>query len=314
MYITMYTTKEEIKYYKMTAKQLLKLKDKEFVKAVAKRRANKELEQIMKQGLSKEEIKKNMSEPELVVKCIWYFYCDVIEHEKLDIEELGLRLYLAEYSREEHIPYLSESLEAIGAYEYKKVFDDFLVQNNIDVNDLSAFAKIIDKDYYKQAEVYHFEDTDRKIREMSGLLPLLAKYIKEHMELFATDDKQVKPKNDSVGGKLKKKTYALNLLKKILIALHEKRFEDVVSLVDESTLNAEDMEECIQGTVEINEYRTMDKYIAKNLAGFEVNEDSFYIEYYITADGGNDLPLILIIDFTCNDDGSIKACLNIDAN
>ena len=63
MYITMYTTKEEIKYYKMTAKQLLKLKDKEFVKAVAKRRANKELEQIMKQGLSKEEIKKICPSP-----------------------------------------------------------------------------------------------------------------------------------------------------------------------------------------------------------------------------------------------------------
>ena len=91
-----------------------------------------------------------------------------------------------------------------------------------------------------------------------------------------------------------KRDFAINILKQLLTALHEKRFADVVNIVDECTLSVDDIIECVQGTVELNEFDSIDEYLEENIA-FVTNEgrEPFQIDYYIEADGGNDLPLII---------------------
>lgn len=109
-----------------------------------------------------------------------------------------------------------------------------------------------------------------------------------------------------------KRDFAINLLKEILAALHEKRFADVVNLVDECTLSVDDIIECVQGTVELNEFDAIDEYREKNIA-YITDEDSepFQIDYYIEADGGNDIPLIIQLK-TESRDGSRHTILDIE--
>ena len=69
-----------------------------------------------------------------------------------------------------------------------------------------------------------------------------------------------------------KKEQAIELLKKIFQALHEKRFGDIAKLVDTCTLDAQDIEECVQGTVEMNEFETMDTYREENICSIHERE------------------------------------------
>ncbi len=305
----MYTEKEKDHYCGMDQKKLLKLNDKELVTAVHIRKEEKAVKQL-KANIRYDDIRNQRSEPEKTADTIYYFYSSVIEHPKLELDELGMYYFLAGYTREYYVPYLSESLRKIKANEYKLVFDEFIIENNIDVNDLSEFPKETDSAYYKQAEMYDFSATDEKLRGMTGLIECLARYIRENISCFAEDKAPPKPSIFTVH---RRKSLAKSMLKKILVALHEKRFEDVVALVTESTLNAEDIEECIQGTVEDNGFSRMDKYIAKNVCGFYVEEDYVSIEYYLTADGNQELPLCLILDISEDEDGTVKSVLNIDA-
>lgn len=91
-----------------------------------------------------------------------------------------------------------------------------------------------------------------------------------------------------------KKEYAINLLKQILTALHEKRFGDVTNIVDESTLNVDEIIEFVQGTIELNEFNSIDEYREENIAYISsANKEPFEVVYYINADGGNDIPIVL---------------------
>lgn len=91
---------------------------------------------------------------------------------------------------------------------------------------------------------------------------------------------------------------AIEVLKNILHALHEKRFGDVISYVDESEI--EDLEtyltESVQETIEMNDFFTIDEYGApclfnpayeySQLDMDEYNDKSgFYLEYAMTSDG-----------------------------
>ena len=307
----MYTEKEEKYYCSLNQKKLIKLSDKELVKAVHIR---KEIEAVkqMKANVSYDEIRRQRSDPEMTVDAVYYFYSSVIEHPKLDIDELGMYYFLAGYTREYYVPYLSGSLTKIKADEYKAVFDDFIRDNNIDVNDLSQFPKEVDSDFYKRAKDYDFSATDEKLRGMTGIIELLAQYIRENIACFAEEAAPAKPKKPGIIETQNKKTLIRNLLKQVLTALHEKRFDDVVALVTESTLNAEDIEECVQGTVVDNDFHTIDKYIAKNVEELYVDGNRTCIGYYLTADGNNDLPMYLTIDLIENDDGTVSSILDIE--
>lgn len=112
-----------------------------------------------------------------------------------------------------------------------------------------------------------------------------------------------------------KKNYALELLKKILAALHEKRFGDVVRLVDECSLSESELQEFVQGTVEANGLKRIDGYLEENICSIdEEDDDPFIVETYLTADEGFDLPLCLSLELETGEDGSMKSMLNIEPN
>jgi hypothetical protein len=115
--------------------------------------------------------------------------------------------------------------------------------------------------------------------------------------------------------KINKKKFALELLKKILSALHEKRFDDVIRLVDECSMNENELQEFIQGTVEANGCGRIDEYQEENICSIDEEEDDpFFVETYLTADEGYDLPLCLSLELEADEDGNVKSVLEIDAN
>ena len=302
----MYTEKEEKYYCGLTQDKLLELSNIELTRAIFIR-----TDSLLAKLVYDEAAKAQVAEPVRVANLICDFYNSVFEHPNLEQEELGMRFYLGGYTREEYVPLISKYLGIIGAHEHKAVLDEFFAENNINVHDLSQFALYIDTAYYSQGKLYDFSATDEKLRGVKkDLRTLLAKYVRENISCFAEDKAPSKPSFFAVQ---KRKSFAKSLLKKILVALHEKRFGDVVAMVTESTLNAEDIEECIQGTVEDNGFSRMDKYIAKDVCGFYVEDDLVSIEYYLSADGNQELPLCLILDISEDEDGAVRSVLNIDA-
>lgn len=112
-----------------------------------------------------------------------------------------------------------------------------------------------------------------------------------------------------------KKKYALELLKKILEALHEKKFGEVIRLVDECALSESELQEFVQGTVEENGFERIDGYQEENICSMdEEDDDPFIVETYLTADEGFDLPLCLSLELETDEDGGIKSRLEIEPN
>lgn len=82
----------------------------------------------------------------------------------------------------EFAPYISDYLEIVGATEHKKLYDDFIKDNEIDVNDLSFF-KIEDLNEYKDiANAYPFEDFDDEFSNLDELADYIEKYYIEKMK------------------------------------------------------------------------------------------------------------------------------------
>ena len=113
-----------------------------------------------------------------------------------------------------------------------------------------------------------------------------------------------------------RKEYGLNILKQVLSALHDKRFADINTYVDEHTMEAEDYEEYIQGTVDDHELNVIDEYDPER----ELEDDFdygippsifFYLEYDITADDGEYTDMYIRIEIEFREDGSIKSSLDI---
>lgn len=119
-----------------------------------------------------------------------------------------------------------------------------------------------------------------------------------------------------------KKEQAVEVLKKVFHALHEKRFDDIAKIVDNCTLNAQEIEECVQGTVEVNEFETMDTYREENICSVQERQSSAFeadtyvsaieVDSYITADGGNELPLVLSLRLEHWADGTVRTSLDIE--
>lgn len=112
-----------------------------------------------------------------------------------------------------------------------------------------------------------------------------------------------------------RKNDALKLLKKILAALHEEKFGDVVRLVDECSMSADEIQEFVQGTVNDNGYERIDKYTEDNICAMdEEGDDPFLVETYLTADEGCDLSLCLSLELETDEDGEIRSRLDIQPN
>ena len=114
------------------------------------------------------------------------------------------------------------------------------------------------------------------------------------------------------------KKEAVETVKHILHVLHEKRWEDLPSCVDEMEwAGTEEIRECIQGTLELNELEAFDEYEAPSkfhpqyeyhpLSFYQRGEqDPFEVEYDLTADGGEQTDLCLELGFIPQEDGGLR--------
>lgn len=82
----------------------------------------------------------------------------------------------------EFAPYISDYLKIVGAIEHKKLYDDFIKENEINVNDLSFF-KIEDLNEYQDiVNAYPFEDFDDEFSDLEELADYIEKYYIEKMK------------------------------------------------------------------------------------------------------------------------------------
>ena len=110
---------------------------------------------------------------------------------------------------------------------------------------------------------------------------------------------------------------AVETLKAILHALHEKRYQDLPACVDEMEWSdPEEIRECIQGTLELNGFDAFDEYgvpctfrpqyeYRHEAEFFEYSDGSgFAVDYALTS-GGEPTDLCLQLKFLCRD-GALK--------
>ena len=107
----------------------------------------------------------------------------VTSYYEAEVNNGGLCQFFVNSSREV-APLLSECLKTIGADEHKKLYDSFISDNGIDVNDLSSFMIDDAAEFEAQTERYPFEDFDNAFYELDPIQDLLIPYIREHISEF----------------------------------------------------------------------------------------------------------------------------------
>lgn len=85
-------------------------------------------------------------------------------------------------SSSECAPYISKALDAIGATELKSLFDKFIKDNNIDVNDLSSFKISSVDEFEAQTERFDFDSFDDKFYEDDKFHNLIISYARKNIE------------------------------------------------------------------------------------------------------------------------------------
>lgn len=94
-----------------------------------------------------------------------------------EIQNGGLSQFFVNSSRE-YAPFVSEYLEILGAKEHKKLFDEFIKANSINVCDLSAFKMRNEGEYDKLLNLYPFDSFDNEYSKKEKLDKLLSEYSK----------------------------------------------------------------------------------------------------------------------------------------
>jgi hypothetical protein len=81
-------------------------------------------------------------------------------------------------------PYVSEALAAVGAEDHRKLFDEFIAANHINVNDLDSFRVSSVRGFRKQTKRFDFDAFDDRYYELDALEEPLANYIRAHIAEF----------------------------------------------------------------------------------------------------------------------------------
>ena len=118
------------------------------------------------------------------------------------------------------------------------------------------------------------------------------RYVRPELRLGAFLFKEVNLLNES------HRALAIETVKNILHVLHEKRYQDLPSCVDEMEwADTDEIRECIQGTLELNDFDTFDEYgvpctfqpeyeYHHEVMFFEYNDGSgFAVDYELTSGG-----------------------------
>lgn len=85
-------------------------------------------------------------------------------------------------SSSECAPFISKALEAIGALELKNLFDKFIEENNIDVNDLSSFKISSFEEFAEQTKRYDFDSFDNQFYDDENFYQQMIDYSRKHIE------------------------------------------------------------------------------------------------------------------------------------
>ncbi len=85
-------------------------------------------------------------------------------------------------SSSECAPYISKALESVGAFAIKDLFDKFISENKIDVNDLSSFKISSIDEYEAQTKRYDFDSFDDKFYEDENLHQQIIDYSRKNIE------------------------------------------------------------------------------------------------------------------------------------
>lgn len=109
------------------------------------------------------------------------------------------------------------------------------------------------------------------------------------------------------------KEQAIGIIKNILHAIHEKRYGDIITYVDETeTKDIDELFEFVQGTLELNDFDAIDEYGVpcnfhpeyeySQLNFYEYNNLSgFEVEYAMTSDSEL-IDMVLQLKFLYTDD------------
>lgn len=106
-----------------------------------------------------------------------------INYYDMEVQNGGLCQFFANSSRAV-APFISGCLETIGAFEHKKLYDDFVEQNRIDLTDLSSFDVEDMSEYQKQTERYPFDVFDNAFYDLPPLEGYLLEYVKQNISEF----------------------------------------------------------------------------------------------------------------------------------
>ncbi len=95
-----------------------------------------------------------------------------------EVNNGGLCQFLVNSSRE-CAPYVSGALKEIGALEIKNLFDEFVLKNSIDLNDLFEIHSI--EEYNTLEEKYDFDSFDDKFYEHEEFTIQVLTYARENI-------------------------------------------------------------------------------------------------------------------------------------
>lgn len=85
-------------------------------------------------------------------------------------------------SSSECAPYISKALDAIGADKAKSLYDSFILDNHIDVNDLSSFKIESIEEYEAQTERFDFDSFDDAFYEDEDFHQQIIDYARKNIE------------------------------------------------------------------------------------------------------------------------------------
>ena len=101
----------------------------------------------------------------------------------MELQNGGLCQFFVNSSRS-LAPYVDECLQAIGAEKHRKLFAEFVSNNQIDLGNLDSFRISDIEDYAAQTERYDFDAFDNSFFELSPLQDFIVAYIKANISEF----------------------------------------------------------------------------------------------------------------------------------
>lgn len=159
------------RYAQMTTEELKALPDHELVTAVQER-AERHVDSFGMERVEQRAGYLDLSDPQRTAYTLYWYENEVMNG--------GLCQFLTNSSRMV-APYVSQALQAVGAEEHRKLFDDFIRRHEIDLDDLSSIASE-DEEEAEEQQQYPYEEFDTPFYELETLERYVVDYLKAHMD------------------------------------------------------------------------------------------------------------------------------------